>query len=112
MSTPPAYVYVLTALASGPRHGLGIAEIVSAFTDGRVLLGPGTLYRCLSDLTEDGLIRRCDPPAGASSARRKYYELTEQGRDELGNAVAELHALLRAADRGIQGLDPAGVGHA
>ncbi len=109
MHASPAYVYVLTALGSGPRHGLGIAEIVSAFTDGRVLLGPGTLYRCLSDLSRDGLIRRCDAPAGEAAARRKFYELTEAGREELGNAVAELQSLLRAADRGIAGLDPVGA---
>lgn len=109
MNRSPAYLYVLTALGGGPRHGLGIAEVVSTFTDGTVLLGPGTLYRCLHDLESDGLIRRCRAPEGEGGGRRKFYELTDAGREELGDAVTELEALLRAADRGVKGLDPMGV---
>ena len=109
MNRSPAYLYVLTALGSGPRHGLGIAEVVSSFTDGTVLLGPGTLYRVLHDLEEDGLIRRCAAPEGEAGGRRKFYELTPTGRDELGDAVTELERLLRAAGRGVRGLDPLGA---
>ena len=106
MNRSPAYLYVLTALGPGPRHGLGIAESVSTFTDGSVILGPGTLYRCLKDLVADGLIRPADPPPGEAGGRRKFYELTDGGRAELADAVTELRALVRAADRGLSGDRP------
>ena len=105
----PAYLYVLTALGGGPRHGLGIAESVSAFTDGSVILGPGTLYRCLKDLSTDGLIRPTDAPPGEGGGRRKFYELTDGGRAELAEAVTELRLLVAAAGRGLSGDDPVGV---
>lgn len=109
MNRSPAYLYVLTALGGGPLHGLGIAEAVSAFTDGSVVLGPGTLYRCLADLDEDGLIRRTDAPTGEGGGGRKYYELTDGGRAELARAVDDLSRLVRAAGRGLRGDDPVGA---
>ena len=109
MSRSPAYLYVLTALGGGPRHGLGISEAVADFTEGSVLLGPGTLYRCLKDLTADGRIRPTEAPVGEKATGRKYYELTDAGRAELTEAVAELDRLLKAAHRGLRGIDPAGA---
>ncbi len=109
MNRSPAYLYVLTALGGGPLHGLGIAEAVSTFTRGSVVLGPGTLYRCLADLDEDGLIRRTEAPPGEGGGGRKFYELTDGGRAELGEAIDELTRLVAAAGRGLRGDDPIGA---
>jgi DNA-binding PadR family transcriptional regulator len=92
----PASLYVLIALADGPAHGLGIAENVADFTDDKVVLGPGTLYRVLKDLDEEGLIRRVPSPAD-ENPHRKYYELTPGGREQLRDAYEELAAVTRAA---------------
>jgi DNA-binding PadR family transcriptional regulator len=107
VTTATAYIYVLTALGGGPRHGLGIAENVAAFTDGQTILGPGTLYRCLRELAEDGLIERADPPEGDDHPHRKYYRLTAAGRDRLTRDVHELDRLVRAAQTRLGGLRPA-----
>ena len=44
-----------------------------------VLLGPGTLYRCLKDLTSAGLVERVAPP-DSDNPHRKYYRPDLEGR--------------------------------
>ena len=102
----PASLYVLLALAKGPSHGLGIAENVSAFTKGSVLLGPGTLYRCLKGLSEDGLIERVPAPE-LHNPHRKYYRLTRRGIAELGSAAKELRQVTETAESRLGSLLPA-----
>lgn len=100
MWSGPAALYVLVSLSHGPRHGLGIADEVAAFTDGAVVLGPGTLYRSLKDLAEDGHIRRVASPDD-DHPHRKYYELSPRGRDRLVDALQELENVAAAARRGL-----------
>ncbi len=108
MWSGPASLYVLVALSHGPRHGLGIADEVLAFTDGNVVLGPGTLYRVLKDLSEAGAIRRVPSPDSAHP-HRKYYELSAEGREELARALAELEAVAEVGRRGLGRLAPGGA---
>ncbi|MDH3422223.1 MAG: PadR family transcriptional regulator, partial [Gemmatimonadota bacterium] len=89
--------FVLVALSKGPSHGLGIAEDVAAFTEGQVLLGPGTLYRCLRELAEAGSIERVDINEGPDVRHRKYYRLTPAGEAE---AVCTLRGLTRLTEVG------------
>lgn len=105
MWSGPASLYILVALADGPSHGLGIADDVADFTDSSVLLGPGTLYRVLRDLSDDDLIERVAVPE-SEDPRRKYYALTEAGRAELRAAMAELRAVFEAGSSRIGGLRP------
>lgn len=107
MTNATAYIYVLTALGEGPGHGLGIAEDVAAFTDGETILGPGTLYRCLRELSEDGLIERTGAPDDDDHPHRKYYRLTELGRERLAEDVHDLDRLVRTAKSRLQVLRPA-----
>lgn len=100
MWSGPAALYVLVALSRGPRHGLGIADEVERFTDGAVVLGPGTLYRVLRDLAEEGRIRRVPSPDEAHP-HRKYYELSDSGRETLSEALEELESVASAARRGL-----------
>ena len=55
-SLTPVAVQILLALADRDRHGLGIAEHIETFTNGRVSLGPGTLYGAIKRLLELGLV--------------------------------------------------------
>jgi len=107
MWSGPASLYVLIALAKKPQHGLGISKNVADFTGQRVLLGPGTLYRVLKELSASGLIERADPPDG-DDPRRKRYAITHEGRGELSRAVQEIAlvhetATRRLADSGVPG---------
>jgi DNA-binding PadR family transcriptional regulator len=89
--------FVLVALSKGPSHGLGIAEDVADFTAGEVLLGPGTLYRCLKELSDAGSIERVEVDEGPDVTHRKYYRLTARGEAE---AVCTLRGLSRLTEVG------------
>ena len=78
----PAVFHILLALADSERHGYGIKQEVAARTDGRVDIGPGTLYGAISRLLERGLIEESGerPDPELDDERRRYYRLTEFGQ--------------------------------
>ena len=87
----PAQFALLLALSEGERHGWGLIKDVEELTDGRIVLGPGTLYRTLQRLRVDGLIEEIglDPAAVRAdrrAERQRRYKITEAGlaaaRDE------------------------------
>ena len=86
----PAVFHVLLALADAERHGYGIIKEVEARTDGRVRLGPGTLYGSVKRMLEEGLIEESDerPDSELDDERRRYYRLTGFGR-RVATAEAE-----------------------
>lgn len=92
----PAVYHILLALAARPLHGLGIAEAVERDTDGVMELGPGTLYRSLSEMADGGLIEPVPAPADADP-RRKYYALTGAGREVAAAESGRLARLVEAA---------------
>jgi DNA-binding PadR family transcriptional regulator len=93
---PPVF-HILLALCAGDRHGLGIAEEVDAASEGVMELGPGTLYRSLSEMADAGLIRAVPAPARAADPRRKYYRMTAAGRALLTAEAKRLERLVGAA---------------
>ena len=82
---------VLTALASGPKHGHALAKDIEAFAG--VRLGPGTLYGAISRMDEQGMIE-----ALPSDDRRRPYRLTDDGRDLLTAMAIDLAHLARTAE--------------
>jgi DNA-binding PadR family transcriptional regulator len=94
MTQTSASFYVLLALSKGPAHGLGIAEDVAQFTRGDILLGPGTLYRCLKELAEEGAIERVDVEEGPGVTHRKHYRLTDEGRAEVRRTLDGLGRIM------------------
>lgn len=82
--TPTAF-HVLAALAREPRHGYAVAREVEALSDGRIVMGPGTLYGSLQRMAESGLIEETPNPGddGQHVDRRRYYRSTELGRAAL-----------------------------
>lgn len=77
---PPATFHILLALANVDRHGYGIIQDVEARTHGALRLSPGTLYRSIQRLLEQGLL--VEPKRRASAAddpRRRYYRITPFG---------------------------------
>lgn len=95
---------VLLSLADRPRHGLGVVEDVETRTGGMVKLGPGTLYGTLRRLDELGFVHELEQaPAGLSDdPRRKYYEVTVEGRSALEEEAERLRRLVEmASTRGV-----------
>src|ERR671938_1589567 len=90
----PAVFHVLLALADAERHGYGIIKEVESRTEGRVRLGPGTLYGSIKRMLEEGLIEESGerPDPELDDERRRYYRLTKFGRRV---AVAEAERLSR-----------------
>jgi DNA-binding PadR family transcriptional regulator len=91
----PAVFHILLALAGRELHGLGIAAAVDEATSGTVTLGPGTLYRSLKEMLRDELIAEIAPPTDDEDSRRRFYRITDRGRDQV---QAEAERLARIVD--------------
>src|SRR5688500_1277134 len=79
----PGPLAVLASLANGPAPGIAMLEHAERMGSGSAVLGPGTLYRLLRELSADGLIERTAAPAAEDAVqddRRQYYGLTSLGR--------------------------------
>ena len=81
----PAVLHILLALSTEERHGYGIMKQVERESQGKVKMGPGTLYGSLGRTMEAGLIRESDkrPDPTLDDERRIYYAITAAGRKTL-----------------------------
>ena len=86
--------YVLMALRRRTLCGVEIVQWISGTTDGRITLGPGTLYTILSKLTEEKMIREV-----SVEGRKRTYELTDTGKKLYDAECARLRRCIRDADR-------------
>jgi DNA-binding PadR family transcriptional regulator len=101
---PSAAFHILVALAEGDRHGYAIMQDVAAGTGGRLKLNPGTLYTTIRRLLEQGLVIELDerPDPDEDDERRRYYRLTDRGRDvAMAEAVRLQQALAFARHAGL-----------
>ncbi|MEZ5316733.1 MAG: PadR family transcriptional regulator [Vicinamibacterales bacterium] len=97
--TPLAY-QVLLSLADADRHGYGIIREVADRTDGVVRIRTGTLYTMVQRLLDERLLEESDfRPAHDDDERRKYYRLTDLGRDVLAAETRRMEALIGEARR-------------
>jgi len=90
------YYDILRALVDGEeRHGYALMEAVEEDTNGKVILAPGTLYRAIGRLLDDGLIVQTDrrPDPAREDERRHYYRITPRGRALLAHPGAPLPPL-------------------
>lgn len=95
----PVVLNVLLALADEMRHGYGIMLEVREQTNGKVQLGPGTLYGAIKRLKESGVIEEVEETFEheADDERRRYYRLTDFGGEVLVAEIERLDSLLHAA---------------
>jgi DNA-binding PadR family transcriptional regulator len=102
----PAVFHILLALADGEKHGYAVMKEVEAHTQGRIRLGPGTLYGSFDRLLAVRLIEECPSPPNdqASSHHRRYYRLTAPGRLALREETQRLRsAVAHARRKGVFG---------
>jgi DNA-binding PadR family transcriptional regulator len=90
---------ILLSLAGGERHGYAIMQDVTASTQGKLHLGPGTLYRSIKGLLATGLIEESGerPDPSLDDERRRYYRLTDLGRKAAMAEAAHLADLVTQA---------------
>lgn len=67
--------------------GMDIMAQVKEITNGRVIVGPGTLYNLLEQFADAGMIRQT-----RAEGRRRSYLLTDKGRKALEGAYQRLCA--------------------
>lgn len=73
--------YILLAILTTPRHGIGIFEDVARFTENQLVLSPGTLYAALKRMFAAGWVTMVAPSEAGyePDERRKIYIATEEG---------------------------------
>ena len=93
--TEPMF-YVLMCFHRGDMCGTEIAEYVRGLTNGRVSLGPGTLYTILSTYQSENVIEKV-----SSEGRRITYSITEKGRQLFNDELVRLKACIKDAEESI-----------
>jgi DNA-binding PadR family transcriptional regulator len=97
----PRVFAILLVLLEGPAHGYRLKTEVEQRSDGALTLDPGSLYRTIAKLVDDGIIREVEATAESSheDARRRYYGVTDRGRRLAAAEAGRLRRLLAQADR-------------
>ncbi len=98
----PVIFQILLILNDEERHGYGIMQDVNAHSRVGSILGPGTLYRTLNEMQRLNLIERSDrrPAPDADDERRRYYRLTEFGRQVATAEAVRMAGLVQTARAG------------
>ncbi|MDA0330275.1 MAG: PadR family transcriptional regulator [Gemmatimonadetes bacterium] len=93
--------HVLVALVDRHLHGYAIMQAVERDSGGVVTAGIGSLYRLLSRLMTEGLVREVatpdDAPTETRGRSRRYYALTDHGQQALRQEALRLHRALELA---------------
>lgn len=88
---------ILTILKRGESYGYQIIRDVKEMSGGTLEWSDGMLYPVLHKLEKDGCIKsRWD--VSDEGRRRKYYSITETGKEELADAKSQwlsVHNVLR-----------------
>jgi len=95
----PAVLHILLALSTQQRHGYGIMKQVETDSQGKVKMGPGTLYGSLGRMIDAGLIResnkKVDPKM--DDERRVYYRITALGQKSLAAELERYRQVVAVA---------------
>ena len=95
----PAVFHILLALAARDNYGYAVMQAVRRASDGHVPLSPGSFYRHLAKLMDDGLVVEVSQRrAGDDPRRGAYYRLTAPGHAVLAGERRRLAALVAAID--------------
>lgn len=91
-----ALFYILLAVRK-PNHGYGIIQEVMEITDGRLNIGPGTLYGAINSMLQKGWIRLFSEDK--ESRKKKEYLITQEGREVFKYEVERLKELIENSKR-------------
>ena len=96
----PATFLVLVVLAAEELHGYGIKKEVAKRSDGRIDMEPGMLYRLMARLVSQGFIVEADRRQvdKQSDERRRYYRISDLGRDIVEAEAARMVHLADSKD--------------
>ena len=97
----PAVLHILLALSTQERHGYGIMKEVESDSQGKVKMGPGTLYGSIGRMIEAGLIRESDKRVDPEmdDERRVYYKITALGQATLAAELERYREVVAVAKK-------------
>lgn len=95
--TEPMY-YILMSLIE-ERCGVDIMAAVDEISNGRVKVGPGTLYALLGKFEKENMIRETEV-----EGRRRSYIITEKGLMILKEEYERIRMLLRDGEKFLGGM--------
>ena len=85
--------YVLMALSKSPMCGIDAAAWITQRTNGRVSLGPATLYTVLGKFENEGYIAETEV-----EGRKRTYRITSKGLTAYRSELERLRACIADAD--------------
>jgi DNA-binding PadR family transcriptional regulator len=94
-SLTPLSAAILFALADGASHGYAIIKEIEDLTNGEMRPNTGSTYLALHRLLEEGLI--IESAVKGEDARRRYYRLSDKGREAARLEARRLAQLVRIA---------------
>jgi DNA-binding PadR family transcriptional regulator len=98
MELRPASYFVLASLLDGPLHGYAISTRAAELSDGEVRLTAGTLYGALDRMTARKLVE-IDHEDTVDGRLRRYYRLTNSGREAVVREADRLAAAARVVQK-------------
>ena len=100
-SLTPSVFYILLSLCDKERHGYEIMKKTEHDSNGKIEMGPGTLYGNIKRMLADKLIEGAyeKPYSIAADERRKYYRLTDLGRKQLSMELQRYRSALKIAKK-------------
>ena len=93
----PVWFHILLTLSEEATHGYAIRQAVEARTGGSVVLWPTTLYGCIGQLEDAGLIEEWQPDEEPDGLGKRFYRLTHLGRQVLLAETERLEHLVGLA---------------
>ncbi len=95
----PAVFHILMALSDGEKHGYSIMKDVEMQTDGKLKMGPGTLYGSIKRMLVAGFIEETEerPDPALDDERRRYYRLSNLGQKVLSAESQRLEQAVKVA---------------
>jgi DNA-binding PadR family transcriptional regulator len=85
--------YVLMALNKRDMFGTEIADFIKNKTEGRIVIGPGTLYTILAKFEAENIIAEVDV-----SGRKRIYRITSEGKSAYYAELERLRACVADAE--------------
>jgi PadR family transcriptional regulator len=90
---------VLHLIGAGPSYGNQLMERIAGMTEGALTVNPNTMYPLLRRLEAGGLIvGQWEHPERRT---RRFYSITDAGREEYGRLVEEVRPFLDSVARSI-----------
>lgn len=88
--------------SSEPMYGYQIAKLLEEYSDDASFMKQGALYPVLHSLENNGLLKSIVEPS-ISGPPRRYYEITQQGRETLVIWQGVWKQMKSFVDRSIKG---------